>query len=145
MARKREPANNTHLIADNEDTNRFVLKKLLEKNKQQVTEVRDGKHVIERIKLGENYNTIWLDLGLTQLDGVTCAGLLRTQYNYTGNIIAITAHVDDLTLETCKKAGFTRVISKPITEKTIIDSIRGDQIGFYETGCCVPCCSALLK
>jgi CheY-like chemotaxis protein len=128
-----------HLTADDNEINRFVIKTFLEKDGFNVVDVADGKYVLDLFSRGEKFDMVWLDLKMPHVDGVQCAQKLRTVFGYTGPIVGITAHVDSVTLDQCKNAGFSTVISKPVTEQVIKkcadDFFLGNKINFYNRGC----------
>lgn len=143
------PVKGRHLTADDNEINRFIVKTFLEKEGYDVVDVEDGKYVLELIKNGERFDMIWLDLKMPHTDGVTCAKKLRTEFGYNGPIIGVTAHIDDVTLEQCYNAGFSTVISKPITEEVIKrcaeDFFFQHKLKFFRNGCQIPICSGLIN
>ena len=113
------------LVADDNDLNRMVIKILLEKNGYLIDEVANGNEVIDKIKTGvHKYSVIWLDIEMPEMDGIECALKLRNDLNYTGTIIGITSHVDFESLNTGTLSGMDTVLSKPISEISLINAIK---------------------
>ena len=108
-----------HLIADDNDVNRFVIKTFLEKDGFVVKDVDNGSKVIELFEKGEEFDFVWLDLIMPIMDGLTCAKILRKTHDYDGPIVGITAYIDEDTLNKCKENGFTAIIPKPISRSTL--------------------------
>jgi len=117
-------ANSSHLIVDNNKTNRLIIKLILERNGVSVTEAKDALHTINLIKENNVYDIIWLDLQIPRIDGLMCAKVLRDELQYKGPIIGITGHVDCDTVTDCIEAGMQDVIGKPITEKALIAHVE---------------------
>jgi len=79
----------------------------------------DGKIAIERIEKIE-YDLIFMDIGLPELDGYETTRRIRLYELSKGThvpIIALTAHVDDENKQKCLDVGMNAVISKPLTKE----------------------------
>lgn len=113
-----------HLIADDNDLNRLVIKIHLENNNCQVTEVPNGKEVVELIDKGNEYDVIWLDVNMPVLDGIECASILRNKYKYKKPIIGVTSNNDNDTLHNCAKNGMNDMLIKPFFEEDIVKLIN---------------------
>src|SRR5579885_2912460 len=113
------------LIVDDNKINRMVIRILLERNGYIIEELDDGADVISIIK-NKKYKIILLDVEMPIIDGIECTQILRNELNYNGIIIGITSHVDFETYMDCKKAGMNDVITKPITEKSIIECLENN-------------------
>jgi len=116
---------NTHLIVDDNELNRIIIKILLEKNNFIVDELDNGADVIEIVEKDSlKYKIIWLDVNMPGMDGVQCAKTLRTKLKYKGTIIGITGCVDYDLIKECTNVGMDYVIPKPITEKQLIECVN---------------------
>lgn len=114
-----------HLIADDNELNRMVIKILLEKNKFNVDEVENGQQVIDKLTSNlTKYSFIWLDVDMPELDGIQCAKKLKNELKYDEIIIGITGHVDDDSLSACIEAGMDCVLAKPISEENLIETVE---------------------
>lgn len=137
-----------HLVADDNEINRFVIKTFLEQDGYQIVDVEDGKYVLDLFREGEQFDMVWLDLKMPHTDGVTCCEKLRNDFCFKGPIVGITAHVDDYTLQECQMRGFTAVISKPISRDTIIQCAKDfffhRNLKFFNAGCRRPICAGLV-
>ena len=115
----------SHLITDNNDLNRLVIKILLEKNNIIVDDTDNGKKALDLVKKDLNkYNIIWMNVNLPKMDGIDCTKKLRNELFFSGEIIGITSHVDPDMIEECKKAGMNVVIPKPVTEDILKEYIK---------------------
>lgn len=116
---------NSHLITDDNEINRLVIKILLEKNGIDVDDTDSGKKTVEKVKANlEKYSIIWMDVNMPKMDGITCTKKLRDDLNFHGDIIGLTGHIDPDMIEECKQAGMDEVIPKPITEEILKNYIK---------------------
>ncbi len=118
-------ATNRHLIVDDSDTNRMVIRKyLLRFGHDQIDEACNGKEAIEFIDLNGEYAIIWIDIQMPKMDGIECTKYLRTKMNYKGPIIGVTGHVDNNSRLNCESAGMNSVIAKPMDRKDVLTHIE---------------------
>jgi CheY-like chemotaxis protein len=79
-----------------------------------------GKEAIEKTNQAQEYDVIFLDLGLPDVDALTVTENILTNYaNKTKSappIIALTAHAYDSLRKECLKAGMSDFLAKPLTE-----------------------------
>jgi osomolarity two-component system sensor histidine kinase SLN1 len=116
---------NYHLIADDNEINRMVIKFILEKNGYNTDEVDNGIKVLDKIIKNPNkFSIIWLDVDMPKMDGIDCTTKLKNELNYEGIIIGITGHVDYDSLTACKMVGMDNTLAKPITEDDLIKNIN---------------------
>lgn len=120
---ERDQKNKSLLIVDDNIINRMAIRILLERNGYNIEEADDGVEVISLVK-NKNYEIILIDVEMPIIDGIECTRILRSEQNYSGTIIGITSHADLETHCDCKKVGMNEVISKPITEKSLIQCIE---------------------
>ena len=113
-----------YLIADDSSINRMVIKILLEKNGFNVEEAVDGSEVINNVIGGKNYEIVWLDIQMPNIDGIKCTDILRNKLNYKGPIIGITSHADFDTIKDCLQVGMNHVVVKPISEDKLIECAK---------------------
>jgi len=108
-----------HLIVDDSEINRMILKIFLTNHGIQSDEVEDGEEVMEKI-INSTYSAIWMDLNMDRMDGFECLKQIKT--TFSGKIYAVTGYCDDHTIYMCDDAGFDGIITKPFT---------GDDIAKY--------------
>ena len=115
----------THLVTDDNDLNRLVIKILLEKNSITVDDTDSGKKTLELVREDlDKYNIIWMDVNMPKMDGIACTKKLREELAFAGDIVGITGHVDPVIIEECKEAGMNDVILKPVTEDILKEYIK---------------------
>ena len=121
-------------IVDDNQTNRFVLKKLLKKNgfvSRQLTECCNGKEVVdlmaERVHL-RNPVLIFMDIEMPILNGIQATEQIKSfiSNSYPITICAVTAFSCEKERAKCFDAGMNHFMTKPVTNdkiKEILDLI----------------------
>jgi len=120
ILKKSSPNNNKHLICDDSPANRTILKKYLEMCGCEVDEVENLHDAMKEIKKNGEYNVIWTNINMPEMDTIDCTTQLRTELNYRGAIITLTGYIDDTTEKECLKAGVNHIVCKPF-DKNIIE------------------------
>ncbi|KAI3703289.1 hypothetical protein L1987_73245 [Smallanthus sonchifolius] len=114
------------LLADEDDTNRAVTRKLLEKLGCAVMTVTSGYDCLAALTPPVSaYQILILDLHMPDLDGFEVASRLRKFRSRNWPlIIASTASADEDLWERCIQIGINGVIQKPVLLKGIADELR---------------------
>ena len=114
------------LVVDDHPVNRLFAKKLLFKlGFADIDLADDGLQALEKISKN-NYNLIFMDCQMPNLDGYQTTGLIREMEKSKGthlNIIAMTANAMNGDREKCIKAGMDDYISKPIKGNKLVEVI----------------------
>jgi len=115
------------LIVDDRDTNREVLRALLEGAGFTVEEASDGQAALERILRGP-LSLVWMDLKMPVLDGFQAILQQRAREASTGArrlpVVAITASVATLTVEQARELGFDDLLAKPFDAEAVLDAVE---------------------
>ena len=111
------------LIVDDDELNREIIADMIELKNVCFDEAEDGLQACEMAKK-KNYDIIYMDLMMPNMDGVTATNNIRKQpLSPSPKIIAVTAkkftNATKLT-----KAGFDDFISKPFTEDQILSFLN---------------------
>jgi signal transduction histidine kinase/CheY-like chemotaxis protein/methyl-accepting chemotaxis protein len=101
------------LVADDVNTNLYVIRGLLIPYGLSVETVTNGFEVIEKIRNGANYDIIFMDHFMPKMDGVEAVKIIR-EMGYKQHIIALTANALAGQEEMFLANGFDDFISKPI-------------------------------
>ncbi|QCD77590.1 ethylene receptor [Vigna unguiculata] len=114
------------VLADDDNVNRTVTKKLLEKLGCQVTAVSSGFECLGAISASGNlFKIILLDLHMPEMDGFEVAKRIRKLQSHNWPlIIAFTASAEEHIKERCLQVGMNGFIRKPILLHEIADELR---------------------
>lgn len=108
----------TILIADDDDSIRFVLEKTLQKEGYHTFSARNGKETLDLLR-SEAIDTIFLDIFMPDVNGLDLIEDLR-EINNTASIIIITAHGTTQTaIEAAKRHAYDYV-TKPFDLKEVV-------------------------
>lgn len=116
------------LLADDDDINRAVTKKLLEKLGTSVIAVPSGSECLSALGASSSkYQIVLLELNMHGLDGFEVAthiSKLRSRSRTWPLIIALTSTDDDEFWEKFNQVGISGLIRKPVLLQEIIDEVR---------------------
>ena len=101
------------LVVDDQDTNLYVAKGLLQPYDLAVDTATSGKEALEKIESGVSYDIIFMDHMMPEMDGIeTAKRIMDAGYNLP--IVAMTANAILGQSELFMNRGFAGFISKPI-------------------------------
>lgn len=114
------------LLADDDNVNRTVTRKLLEKLGCVVTAVSSGFECLGVISpAGSSIQIVLLDLQMPELDGYEVAMRIRKFRSQSWPlIIALTASADEDVWEKCMHVGMNGIIRKPVLLPGIASELR---------------------
>lgn len=114
------------LVADDDNMNRKVTKRVLEKLGCEVSAVSSGFECLSAVAPSVNaFRIIFLDLHMPDIDGFEVAKRIRKLHSRNGPvIIALTASAEENIWERCIKAGMNGLIWKPVILQGIVDELR---------------------
>ncbi len=106
------------LVVEDDQLNRFALKKLLEKSGYTVHEAEDGQRALELMEQ-ETVDCIPMDVQLPVMNGVEATEIIRahdgSRYNPKTLIIALTAYAMPGDKEKFLTSGMDDYLAKPAT------------------------------
>jgi PAS domain S-box-containing protein len=113
------------LIAEDNEVNQFVLRKMIEKLGYYATVVINGQEAVEAVKRN-TYDLIFMDVQMPLIDGIEANRLIKETLSSTKNpyIVAVTAHAIKGDSEKYLAAGMDDYISKPIGINAVTDIIE---------------------
>ncbi|MBA7706916.1 Signal transduction histidine-protein kinase BarA [subsurface metagenome] len=106
------------LVAEDSQSNRMLIKLLLEKLDLQVTMAQDGKEAVDKA-LSQPFDLIFMDIQMPNMDGYEATRALRLNGLKTP-IIALTAYAMKGDDEKCISAGCSDYIAKPVDRETLL-------------------------
>ncbi|CAL8989922.1 unnamed protein product [Prunus brigantina] len=114
------------LLTDDDDVNRAVTRRLLEKLGCIVTSVSSGLECLSTIgPAGTSIQIVFLDLHMPELDGFEVALRIRKFRSRTWPlIIGVTASADEDVWDRCMQSGINGVIRKPVLLQGIANELR---------------------
>jgi signal transduction histidine kinase/ActR/RegA family two-component response regulator/HPt (histidine-containing phosphotransfer) domain-containing protein/HAMP domain-containing protein len=115
------------LVVEDGETNRRLISLVLRRAGVEVEMANNGQEGIDAA-LACEFDAILMDMQMPVMDGYTAAGRLRAA-NFTGPIIALTAHAMKGDEERCLDAGCSDYLTKPIEAPRLLAklaAVRGD-------------------
>ncbi|MFC5648756.1 PAS domain S-box protein [Paenibacillus solisilvae] len=113
------------LIAEDNEVNQMVLKKMVKKLGYNSTAVLNGAEAIEAIKR-HPYDIIFMDIQMPLMDGIQATQIIKESLSSMKipYIVAVTAHALKSDRERYLSAGMDEYISKPIQMDAVSDIIE---------------------
>ena len=102
------------LLAEDNEVNRGVFKRMIEMLGIECDTVRDGEAAVEAVLSGHPYDVVLMDVQMPRLDGLEATRRIRASDTSTP-ILALTATAMRGDRERCSHAGMNAHVEKPIT------------------------------
>ena len=116
------------LIVEDNVINQLLVIRLLEKWEHQVALAVNGKEAVERLRAGERYDVVLMDMQMPVMGGIEATRLIRADEKTTGRvstpIVAMTANAMQGDRETCLQAGMDDYLSKPLNQVELAAKLR---------------------
>lgn len=115
------------LVVDDEEYNRLLFRKILEKWNIEVSEASSGMDALELLKTNR-YDLLFMDMLMPGLDGLKATKFIRDEMKIgTGQmpVIFISAASIDEEAEKFRNAGINAFLRKPFTEEMLLDAVTG--------------------
>ena len=114
------------LVVDDNDTNRLLVKTILNSAGQQVTEAASGQESLE-LQNTESFDCILMDVGMPGMNGYETTECLRfhesSQELSRTPIIALTAHTMPEDERACIDAGMDGFLPKPFDRQVLLETV----------------------
>ena len=127
LPRPAMPENLNILLAEDNDSNAFVISVLLEDSGATTTRVSNGEEAVSAFQTG-NYDLIFMDIQMPVLSGIQAAAAIRKAEGDTDRPIPIIALSGDVVAAQgpdYKAARFTDFLSKPVRQQGLLDMLSG--------------------
>jgi signal transduction histidine kinase/DNA-binding response OmpR family regulator len=124
------------LLAEDNDVNRRVAIKILERAGHHVVPVGDGEEALKAL-LSQTFDVVLMDIQMPEMDGLEATRAIRRRELQTSvhvPIIALTAHATSDDRERCLEAGMDDYISKPINARALLEILERHAPQLVATG-----------
>ncbi len=115
------------LLAEDNEVNRMLATRLLEKEGHKVVSARDGQEAVEILALDTSFDLVLMDLQMPRLGGLGATQAIREREKAGARripVIALTAHAMTGDEQRCLAAGMDDYLSKPINRKALAEKFR---------------------
>jgi len=124
---KEESSPKCFLVVDDDPFNLQLLTDCIKKEQADVDSASNGLEALRKVKSGKSYAAILMDCEMPVLDGFNATEQIKAYLNQSKRedipIYGVTGHSDRNYEERCRKAGMSRVFTKPINFNTLLDVI----------------------
>jgi CheY-like chemotaxis protein len=112
------------LVVEDNDVNRLLVKKVLDKASCKTDLVFNGLEGVESVKTGK-YDVVLMDIQMPEMDGYTATRLIRNLPSPLCDIpiIAMTAHALSSEVDKCISMGMNDYVSKPFKQEILFCKI----------------------
>ena len=114
------------LIAEDNKTNRLVIRKMLRPTEALLTFCEKGADAVEEFQAGAT-DLVFMDMSMPVMDGVTAARAIRdfeAEHSLAScPIVALTANAMESDREACAEAGMSDFLTKPIRKADLMNCI----------------------
>ena len=110
------------LVVDDNQVNRKVLRRILERLKWEVVEAENGHEAVNRVK-ERSFAAIFMDCAMPVMDGFEATRQIRRLVGQGARIIATTAYVTDDDRARCFAAGMNDFLPKPVKPAIIAQTL----------------------
>ncbi len=111
------------LVADDNNLNLKVARRALKDFNFDIEEVYDGEQVLEKIKAGNTYDLILMDIMMPNMNGEKALLELKKDPNFKIPVIALTADAVAGAAEHYKEVGFYDYLAKPFSKDQIKEKL----------------------
>jgi two-component system, cell cycle response regulator DivK len=110
------------IIAEDDETNYLLIKEYLEYTKANVLWAKTGKETIHIVEKNKDIDLVLMDIQLPEVNGFEALQTIRRKHPKMP-VVAITAYAISGDREKGLKAGFNEYLAKPVSRKTLLDTI----------------------
>ncbi|MBI9034248.1 MAG: response regulator [Bacteroidales bacterium] len=110
------------LVVEDDLTNHSLVEVILGRYGVKITKAYNGAEAVEIFRANRNFQLILMDLQMPVMDGVEATQIIRSLDNEIP-IIALSAFAHTPGLDNKDEVGFTKLISKPIRPKSLVNAL----------------------
>ncbi|WP_293572651.1 response regulator [Phaeobacter sp.] len=112
----------TILVADDNTTNRLLLRKYLQNTPLEVFEATNGREAVE-LCARHQPDLILMDMSMPEVDGLDATRQIRATEHKQPKIVALTANAFDSDRRACLEAGMDMFLQKPIRKPLLLQTL----------------------
>ena len=120
---KNRNGNRTLLIAEDDESNYFLLTEFLSSKSVNIIRAKNGKEAIEICKSGEKIDLVLMDIKMPVMNGLEATGVLTVLLPDLP-VIAQTAYSGEMNKKNLLSNGFIDYISKPYRKSDLIELVN---------------------
>lgn len=124
------------LIADDNKTNRSLLKSMLDLRSISYEEVENGQEVIDILERGEKFDLLIIDYHMPYLDGLDTVRILRQKSKYSADklpvILLYSSHAHEYVNDESEKLQIRQRLVKPVIIQKVFEAMSKIAIKFVE-------------
>ncbi|MBR9837499.1 MAG: response regulator [Rhodobacteraceae bacterium] len=114
------------LLAEDNGTNRLLVKRFLEGHMIAITEALNGRDAVERVRIDQP-DVVLMDMSMPVLDGLAATRAIRASDQPQPWIIALTANAFDSDREACLATGMDDFLGKPLRKSALLAALARAQ------------------
>jgi PAS domain S-box-containing protein len=114
------------LVIEDNEINRFLLRRFLTDAHHRVTEAADGLEGLAAA-MARHFDLIITDISMPRMNGIEATKAIRASHGPSARsrIIALTAHALPEEVERFRKAGMDACLTKPVTREELMSKLYG--------------------
>ncbi|CUH79880.1 PAS domain-containing hybrid sensor histidine kinase/response regulator [Tropicibacter naphthalenivorans] len=116
------PEHMTVLLAEDNATNRMLVRRFLKDHPVTLIEATNGREAVE-LTMEHQPDAILMDMSMPELDGLAATRAIRLLDVPQPHIISLTANAFDSDREACAAAGMDDFVTKPVRRKQLIAAL----------------------
>ncbi len=110
------------IIAEDDETNYYLIKEYLEYTKANILWAKDGKETITLVENNTSIDLVLMDIQMPEIDGFQALKSIRRKHPKIP-VVAITAYALSGDREKGLRAGFNEYLAKPVSRKMLMQAI----------------------
>jgi len=118
-----KPNNETILVAEDDNINFLLLKRILELKKYKVLRATNGQEAVDMCLVNSEIQLVFMDIKMPLLNGFQAFKKIHS-FNPKLPIIAQTAYASVEDYEKITQAGFTAYVSKPLNKEKVFELLN---------------------
>lgn len=116
------------LVAEDNIVNQQVIRRMLKlEDIPHIVLANDGEVAVQKVREAmaqqKPFDLVFMDVQMPKMDGIAATRFIRNELGYTHPIVALTAFNDDENAKSCKEAGMSGFLSKPIRRSALHETL----------------------